>query len=76
MNAVDRGEQKVILFFGSIALLYGLYHGERCYRTGEWVIKLRRSLEYTGGLAMFAIAAMVVVGGFFVVTSLRHLQDG
>jgi hypothetical protein len=76
MNAVDRGEQKLILFFGSIALLYGLYHGERCYRTGEWVIKLRRNLEYTGELAMFAIAAMVVVGGFFVVTSLRHLQDG
>lgn len=73
MNAINRSSQPFILCFATPFLLWGLYLAERCWRTGVWVVEIKRH-TYTGGVAMFIILAMIVFGAGFVITSLRALS--
>lgn len=73
MSDIDRSTQKITLFSGAVFLLWGLYLAETCWRTGTWVVEIKRHV-YTGGVAVFIILAMIVLGAGFVITSLRALS--
>ena len=73
MKAINRSTQTLIVLGGGIFLLRGLYVAEQCYRMGSWVIELKGT-AYTGGMAMFIVGSMIVLGGGFVITGLRALS--
>lgn len=73
MKTVDRSTQTFIALGGGFLLLRGLYVAETCWRTGTWIVEIKRH-AYTGGLAMFIIGSMIVLGAGFLLTALRALS--
>lgn len=73
MKTVDRSTQTLTALGGGFFLLYGLYVAEKCWRTGTWIVEIKYH-SYTGGVAMFIVGSMIVLGAGFLITALRALS--
>lgn len=74
MERTEHSTQLWILVSSVLGFSFGIQSMDKSIRAGYPIFELR-GLTYTGGLAVFSIAALVCVSGVLLVSSLRNLRQ-